>query len=161
MPKIALDDVQTTDSSVGRELTFTVRLDAVSSQTVTVDYATVNGTAVAGEDYFATNGTINFAPGETQKTITVNTTGTSYLDRDEYFNLNLSNATNATIENNRGQGTILPAYAGIKGWLRQQEVVTFSFFDEDIFGQGGYDGSSRKSNAREVSESKSPLPRDF
>ena len=152
IPKLTIDDVQTTDSSVGRELTFTVKLNAVSSQTVTVDYTTVDDTAVAGEDYLATNGTITFAPGETQKTISVNTTGTSYLDSDEYFNLDLSNATNATIEDNRGQGAILPAYAGIRGWSRQQEVVTFSFFDEDIFGQGGYDGSNRESNAREVSE---------
>ena len=152
IPKITIGDVQTIDSSVGRELTFIVSLDAVSSQTVTVDYATVGGTAVAGEDYHATSGTINFAPGETQKTITVNTTGTSYLDRDEYFNLDLANATNATIENGRANGIIRPAYAGLRWWYRPQEVVTFSFFDEDIFGQGGYDGSNRESNAREVSE---------
>lgn len=152
IPKIAIDDVQTTDSSAGRELTFTVRLDGVSSQTVTADYTTVDDTALAGEDYFAVNGTITFAPGETQKNITVNTTGTSYLDRDEYFELNLSNAVNARIEDERGQGTILPAYAGLRGGSRSQETVTFSFFDEDVFGQGGYDGSKRESNARELSE---------
>lgn len=152
IPKIAIDDVQTTDSSVGRELTFTVHLDAVSNQTVTVDYTTVDDTALASEDYLAVNGTVTFAPGETQRNITVKTTGTSYLDRDEYFELNLSNAVNATIEDERGQGTILPAYAGLRGGSRQQEIVTFSFFDEDVFGQGGYDGSNRESNAREPSE---------
>ena len=152
LPKIFVDDVQTTDSSIGRELTFTVRLDAASTDTVTVDYTTADDTAMAGEDYLAANGTVTFAPGETKKTFSVNTTGTSFLDPDENFLINLSNATNATIKDDQGKGTILPAYAGIRGWTRSQSPVTFSFFNEDLFGQGGYDGSKRESNAKEPSD---------
>ncbi|WP_019504584.1 Calx-beta domain-containing protein [Pleurocapsa sp. PCC 7319] len=152
LPNISINNIQTTDSSVGRELTFAIVLDAVGSEIVTVDYATADITAVAGEDYLPVEGTITFNPGEINKTVTVNTTGTSYLDIDESFALNLSNATNANLEDSQGEGTILPAYAGIRGGSRNQEVVTFSFFDEDVFGQGGYDGSKRESNAREPSE---------
>ncbi|MEO1341754.1 MAG: Calx-beta domain-containing protein [Cyanobacteria bacterium J06635_13] len=152
IPQIAIADAQITDSSVGRELIFTVTLSSPSEQSVTVDYSTADDTAVAGEDYVAIAGTVTFAPGETEQTITVNTTGTSFLDPDEDVLLNLSNPRHGEIVDEQARGTILPAYAGIRGGSRKQEIVTFSFFDEDIFGQGGYDGSDRESNAKEPSE---------
>ncbi|MFM6369150.1 MAG: Calx-beta domain-containing protein, partial [Dolichospermum sp.] len=42
---------------------YTVTLSQASNQTVSVNYATANGTATAGLDYTATNGTLTFAPG--------------------------------------------------------------------------------------------------
>ena len=152
LPEISLNDLQVTDSSVGRELTFKISLDTVSNKTVQVDYSTADDTAVAGEDYLPVNGTITFAPGEKEKTVTVQTTGTSYLDADESFFLNLSNANNATIGDGQGEGKIIPAYGGIRGGSKSQDVVTFSFFNEDVYGQGGYDGSNRESNAQEPSD---------
>ena len=53
------------------QVVITVLLSAASSQTVTVDYATADGTATANEDYVPVSGTLVFAPGETSKTITV------------------------------------------------------------------------------------------
>ena len=44
-------------------------------QPVTVNYATADGTGVAGVDYVTTFGTLTFAPGETDKTITVELLG--------------------------------------------------------------------------------------
>ncbi|MEO0845347.1 MAG: Calx-beta domain-containing protein, partial [Cyanobacteria bacterium J06648_1] len=152
IPQVAIADTQITDSSVGRELIFTITLSSPSEQTVTVDYSTADDTAIAGEDYVAIAGTVTFAPGETEQTITVNTTGTSFLDPDEDLLLNLTNPRHGEIVDEQARGTILPAYAGIRGGARKQETVTFSFFDEDIFGQGGYDGSDRESNAKEPSE---------
>ena len=63
-----------TDSSVNEEdglLTFVVSLSNPSSNVVTVNYVTANGTAIAGSDYVSSTGTITFAPGETSKIITV------------------------------------------------------------------------------------------
>ena len=46
-------------------------LAPASPAPVTVDWATADGTAKAGEDYLADAGTLTFAPGETEKTVAV------------------------------------------------------------------------------------------
>ncbi|MEO0836395.1 MAG: Calx-beta domain-containing protein, partial [Cyanobacteria bacterium J06642_3] len=72
--------------------TFTVTLDNASSQIVTVDYATANNTATAGEDFTGANGTVIFNPGETSKTISVVVMGDSIDELDESFNVTLTNS---------------------------------------------------------------------
>jgi chitinase len=86
---------------------FTVSLSSGSAQTVTVAYATADGTATAGTDYTAGSGTLTFAPGETSKTVTVPLTGDTLNEADEQFVVNLSNAVNAPITTAQGVGTIL------------------------------------------------------
>ena len=96
--------------------TFTVTLSAASAQTVTVDFATQDGSAVGGAsigtansdpDYQALSGTLSFAPGETSKTIMVNVNPDLMKEPNEKFYVNLSNAGNATIGVSQGRGTIL------------------------------------------------------
>jgi hypothetical protein len=67
----------------------------VQTQTVTVGYYTGDGTAVAPGDYAYTSGTLTFAPGETQKTISVAVVGDTNLEGDEYFYLYMQNPVNA------------------------------------------------------------------
>lgn len=50
---------------------FAVTLGWASSSTVTVDYATWSGVAVVGEDCTDTSGRLTFAPGETEKTVSM------------------------------------------------------------------------------------------
>ncbi|HEX4733752.1 MAG TPA: Calx-beta domain-containing protein [Thermoleophilaceae bacterium] len=50
------------------------------NQAATVDYATSNGTAVAGVDYTATSGTVSFAPGELSETFSVPVTNKDTVD---------------------------------------------------------------------------------
>src|SRR6185437_9804386 len=90
---------------------FTIGLSAPNpTQTVTVNYATANGTATAANnDYVAASGTITFPPGTTFRTATVLINGDVTIEPDETFLLNLSNPTNAAIGFNSGTatGTIL------------------------------------------------------
>jgi hypothetical protein len=88
-------------------ITYTVNLDTASAKPISVKYTTADGTAIAGNDYTATNGTISFAPGETTKNVTVQVLGDTIDEFDETFFLNLSDATNATIADNQGVGTIV------------------------------------------------------
>ena len=50
---------------------FVVSLSRAAPETVTVDYGTDVGTAVAGADYTEANGTFTLAAGETEKTVAV------------------------------------------------------------------------------------------
>jgi hypothetical protein len=86
--------------------TFTVTLSAASTQVITVNFATANGTAVAPGDYTAASGTLTFAAGETSKTIIVPVVGDLLDEANETFLVNLSSAANAVIADNQGIGTI-------------------------------------------------------
>jgi Calx-beta domain-containing protein len=74
---------------------------------VMVNYATADGTAVAGSDYVATSGTLTFAPGTTTQNITVLVNGDVVAEPNETFFVNLSSPVNATIADAQGVGTIL------------------------------------------------------
>ena len=86
---------------------FTVKLSAVSGFAVTVNFATADGSALAGSDYNSASGSLTFNPGETTKTITVSILGDSDKELTETFSLKLSNALNAVFANSDGIGTIL------------------------------------------------------
>jgi hypothetical protein len=87
---------------------FTVSLTPASSQTVTVDWATANGTAQAGSDYTAASGTVTFTPGQTSRPVNVTVASDGLDESSETFVVNLSGATGgATISDNQGVATIL------------------------------------------------------
>jgi len=88
---------------------FTVTLAAPSSKTVTVQYATVGGTATQGSDYVGASGTVTFQPGETSKTVTIVVLGDSLAENSETFTVVLSSPTNATLADANGVGTIVNA----------------------------------------------------
>src|SRR6184192_2429001 len=98
MPSLSIGDATVVEGSSGTvAATFQVGLSAPVPQTVTVDYATADGTATAPSDYTAKSGTLTFAPGETTKNVTVLVNGDLLPESDETFSVNLSNAGNATI----------------------------------------------------------------
>ena len=68
---------------------FDVRIDEAKTNEVRVSYETADGTAIAGEDYVAAEGTLVFAPGETKKSIEVTIVVDEYLEGDEYFTVSL------------------------------------------------------------------------
>ena len=87
-------------------LDFVVTLSRAASGTVSVDYATADGSATAGEDYSAANGTLTFAAGETTKTVAVAVLDDAVNDGEETFTLTLSNPAGAWIEDGEASGTI-------------------------------------------------------
>jgi hypothetical protein len=107
-PALTINDVTVTETNGGSiPATFTVTLSAASGKTVTVDYATADGTATAGSDYTTTNGTLTFAPGTLSRTIAVPVLGDRVDEPTEFYTVNLSGAINATIAKAAGTGTIL------------------------------------------------------
>ena len=86
---------------------FVVTLSPASGKTVTVSYATANGTAQAGSDYTSARGGLSFPPGTTQQTVAVDVLGDTVPEPDESFAVNLSAASNAAVADPQGVGTIL------------------------------------------------------
>jgi len=87
-PSLAISDAALVEGADGA-----VTLTGDPSGTVSVDYATADDSALAGGDYTSTSGTLEFAPGETEKTITVEIHGDPDPETHEVFQVNLSNAS--------------------------------------------------------------------
>ncbi|HEY6806376.1 MAG TPA: Calx-beta domain-containing protein [Pyrinomonadaceae bacterium] len=107
-PTLAVNDVSINEGNSGTSTaTFNVTLSPASSQTVTVQYATANNTATAGTDFVSTSGTLTFAPGQTSQPVNVTINGDTQQEPNETFFVNLSSATNASIDDSQGVGTII------------------------------------------------------
>lgn len=76
---------------------YAVTLSNPSSQRITVQYATTDGTAIAGSDYTATTGTLVFNPGVTQRNIRVPILNNNLNEADETYTLKLNAPTNASL----------------------------------------------------------------
>ncbi len=106
-PALSVDSPSLTDGTSGTStLTFTVSLSAVSTEPVTVNYATADGTALAGTDYTAASGTLTFAAGVTSLTVPVTITGEASTAMSKTFTLNLTGATNTSNATATTTGTI-------------------------------------------------------
>jgi chitinase len=95
-PRVSISDASVTEADAGTTVvSVTVSLSAASDAPVTVNFATQDYTAFAGQDYGAASGTLTFAPGETGKTVTVVVNSDLDFESGETFRVNLSQATNA------------------------------------------------------------------
>ncbi len=114
-PLLSINDVSIPEGNDGtKTLVFTVSLVPVTSSTVTVDYTTVDGTALSvpgtklgGNDFVATSGTLTIPAGQVSATISVIINGDTIPESAETFTVELSNPTNAVIDDGIGIGTIV------------------------------------------------------
>ena len=108
LPALSVGDASLVEGNSGtKQMVFTVSLSQAATGPVTVNYATANGTATAGQDYVAKSGTITFAAGETQKTVSVTINGDKVAELNESLALNLSSPSGATLADGAAVGTIL------------------------------------------------------
>ena len=108
-PSLSINSPSVTEGDSGsKNLRFTVTLNKVSADQVTVDYADAGtGTATSGTDYTAiTGGSLTFAAGTTSQTFDVSVTGDTTDEPNETVKVILSNAANATYLKSTGTGTI-------------------------------------------------------
>ena len=103
-PRLSIGDVTVIE---GATAVFTVNLSASSGQAITVNFATANGTAIAGREYVATTGTLTFAAGETTRTIRVAIPPNAISTSSKSFKVNLSHAVNALFSDSQALATIL------------------------------------------------------
>ena len=111
---VSVGDVTIAEPSSGISYaTFPVTLSQASALTVTVNFATADGTAAAPGDYAALSGTVTFSPGETSRTVAVAVKADSVSEAAETFGLNLSAPSNAAVADGAGVATVTqPVAAG-------------------------------------------------
>ena len=118
-PALSVADARAREG-VDEAVVFEVSLDRAftgASHSVTVDYATADGTATAGEDYTATSGTLTFSPGERVKTVSVPILDDGHDEGHETFLLRLSNVAGAREGDLEATGTIENTDKMPKAWL--------------------------------------------
>src|SRR5262249_13108705 len=105
---LSITDVSVLEGNTGTtNAVFELCLARPHPMTVSVDFTTADGSAVAGADYIAASGTVTFAPGETNKSITVLVNGDLVDETNETFFVNLSNPVHALLTAAQAQGNIL------------------------------------------------------
>ncbi|MCP4001401.1 MAG: hypothetical protein GY727_10870, partial [Gammaproteobacteria bacterium] len=96
-PTVYFSNTTYSGAENGGPVTVTVNLGVASSSTVTVDYASSDGTATAGSDYTAVSDTLTFNPSETTKTFQVTLINDTASECNETVTMALSNPVNATL----------------------------------------------------------------
>ncbi len=94
------------EEGAGAVLAFAVTLSRAATSALTVDYATSDGSARAGEDYTAASGTLSFQAGDSSGTIEVAVLDDAHDEGEETLTLTLSNASGAVVTDGEATGTI-------------------------------------------------------
>ena len=147
LPEISVNDATVTEGNFGTTTAvFNVKLSQASTKAVTVQYATADDTAKAGEDFTAISGTLTFAPGETIQKLFVPILGDTTIEPDETFFVNFTNATNAAIADPKVIATILnddtlvgsPGNDSLVG-TPSHDSINGGSGNDTIYGLGGHD----------------------
>ena len=110
VPAYAIADVSLPQVPSGIvDYVFTVTLAQPSSLPITLNYATQDMSATAGQDYLAAQGTITFAPGQTTQTITIHVLGNASPEPSKSFRVVLSNPAQPATTAASAIGTIVGA----------------------------------------------------
>jgi len=109
LSRLSISDVSVTEGDSGSvNAVFSVTLSMTSTKTITVEYATADGSAIAPADYTAIpTTTLTFPPGVATRFITVSVQGDAVDEMDETFWVNLANPVHVSLSDAQGQITIL------------------------------------------------------
>ncbi len=109
VPSVSVTDVAVLRPSTGSSaVSFTVSLNAPAATTVTVPYATADGTATtAGGDYTPVSGTLTFTPGQISKTVGVTVFSTTRRALDHELTLDLSGPSGAVLGDSSGTARLI------------------------------------------------------
>ncbi len=107
LPQLFISDAAVTErDGETTNATFSVRLSAVSGRSVTANYVTANGTALAGLDYLEGYGTLTFPPGVTNQTVIVPVLGDQIQEPAKTFSVTITSAGSASIADGQGVCTL-------------------------------------------------------
>lgn len=105
---LSIADIGVVEGDAGvRSVEVIISLTPAATAPVSVAYSTADGTASAGSDYHAANGSVTFAPGDVVKRITLGVVGDTLVEADETFTIALNSASGAALADGTGTVTII------------------------------------------------------
>ncbi|WP_168564012.1 tandem-95 repeat protein [Crateriforma spongiae] len=147
----SVSDVSLSEGNTSRTATVVLSLAEAWSTDLSVDYQTIDGTAVAGEDYVATSGTLVIPAGSTSAAIDVTIVGDSLAESDESFTVELTNLDGIGVNSTTPKVTIInddfstfddfdngTPDGGTGAWLDEWELTNNSAF---VTNSGPNDGT--------------------
>jgi hypothetical protein len=144
MPSLSVNGVSLNEgpATATTTATFTATLSAATVRAVTVQFSTMDGSAVAGTHYQAATGTLTFPAGATTAQASVTVNGGMLTQPKADFFLHLSAATNATILVSNGRCTLSALDTDLDGMPDYWEILhSFAIGDpSDAAGDADGDG---------------------
>lgn len=105
-PSISISSLTVDEGNSGqKQMLFTLQVKGAWNKSMKVDYNAEDGTATAGSDFVAAQGTVSFASGKRQR-ISVWVNGDTVKENNETFTVALANPVGASIKSGGGLGTI-------------------------------------------------------
>ncbi|MGZ0171123.1 MAG: Calx-beta domain-containing protein [Planctomycetales bacterium] len=104
---VSVNDVTQTETNGTTTFDFTVTLNGVPQNSITVDYEIGNGNALGGFDFVSTTGSVIVAPGIISTQLSVSVTGDFTAEDDENFFVNILPSSEYALADGQGVGTIL------------------------------------------------------
>ncbi len=143
-PLIAINDI--TINEEDGLATLAICLDAIADEDVTVDYATTNGSAIAGDDYIASTGTVTIPAGMLCMIIDLPILDDNNPESTETFEVILSNPNGGSIYDGTGIVTILDTDTPADGCSAisieaNDAVITVGGYSDPIVFVKVYDGN--------------------
>src|SRR4051812_26464640 len=98
VPVVSVDGGRRAEGNSGlTPVSVEFKLSVPTTVAVSVNWATHDGSAIAGSDYLADSGKVTFQPGETKHEVGLSIIGDTIVEADEHFGISLSGVTNATL----------------------------------------------------------------
>lgn len=98
VPRVSVGDILALKGNAGvNDGTVTISLCLPSPDSVTVEYSTEDGTAIAGTDYVTSTGTVTFDPGITAQSIAIPIIGNRFAQGNTYFSVRLTSLDGAPL----------------------------------------------------------------
>jgi Tol biopolymer transport system component len=167
-PAVSVGDVTLAEPSSGISYAvFPLTLSVASAQTVAVNFATADGSAVAPGDYSSAAGTVTFAAGETSKTVAVIVKADAVSEPSESFGLNLSSPSNATLSDGAavanitapvGPGSVLISEFRLRGTGDPNSALVDADRPVEMRAPGRKGGRPSMDTLGEADESPTPQP---
>jgi Ca2+-binding RTX toxin-like protein len=104
---VSINDVTQTETNGTTTFDFTVTLNGIPQNSITVDYTIGNGNALGGFDFVSTTASVVVAPGIISTQLSVSVTGDFTAEDDENFFVNILPSSEYALADGQGIGTIL------------------------------------------------------